>query len=41
MKLILASNSKTRKEVLDKVGVIYEAIPSNIVEKSNKSDPLM
>ena len=40
MKLILASNSRTRKEVLDKVGVIYEVIPSNIVEKSNKSDPL-
>lgn len=40
MKLILASNSRTRKEVLDKVGVIYEVIPSNIDEKSDKSDPL-
>ena len=40
MKLILASNSRTRKEVLDKVGVIYEVVPSNIDEKSDKSDPL-
>ena len=39
MKLILASNSRTRKEVLDKVGLIYTVIPSNIEEHSNKTDP--
>ena len=32
MKLILASNSRTRKEVLDKVGLVYDVIPSNIEE---------
>lgn len=39
MKLILASNSRTRKEVLDKVGVLYEVMPSNIEEHSDKVDP--
>lgn len=39
MKLILASNSRTRKEVLDKVGLIYDVIPSNIEEHSDKNDP--
>lgn len=39
MKLILASNSRTRKEVLDKVGLIYDVIPSNIEEHSDKVDP--
>ena len=39
MKLILASNSRTRKEVLDKVGVKYSVIPSNIEEHSSKEDP--
>ncbi len=39
MKLILASNSRTRKEVLDKVGLIYDVIPSNIEEHSSKTDP--
>ena len=39
MKLILASNSRTRKEVLDKVGLIYDVIPSNIEEHSDKIDP--
>lgn len=39
MKLILASNSRTRKEVLNKVGLIYEVIPSNIEEHSDKIDP--
>lgn len=38
MKLILASNSRTRKEVLDKVGLIYDIIPSNIEEHSDKTD---
>lgn len=39
MKLILASNSRTRKEVLDKVGLIYDVIPSNIEEHSDKTNP--
>lgn len=39
MKLILASNSRTRKEVLDKVGLRYEVIPSNIEEYSDKVEP--
>lgn len=39
MKLILASNSRTRKEVLDKVGVVYEVVPSNMEEHSSKDDP--
>ena len=39
MKLILASNSRTRKEVLDKVGLKYIVIPSDIVENSDKTDP--
>lgn len=39
MKLILASNSRTRKEVLDKVGLNYSVIPSNIEEHSEKIDP--
>jgi len=39
MKLILASNSRTRKEVLDKVGLIYNVIPSNIEEYSDKTNP--
>lgn len=39
MKLILASNSRTRKEVLDKVGLSYDVIPSDIEENSDKIDP--
>lgn len=39
MRLILASNSRTRKEVLDKVGLIYDVIPSNIEEHSDKTNP--
>ena len=39
MKLILASNSRTRKEVLDKVGLIYNVMPSNIEEHSDKTEP--
>ena len=39
MKLILASNSRTRKEILDKVGLRYEVIPSNIEEHSDKVEP--
>ncbi len=39
MKLILASNSRTRKEILDRVGLRYEVIPSNIEEHSDKVEP--
>ena len=39
MKLILASNLRIRKEILDKVGLIYKVIPSNIEEDSDKTDP--
>lgn len=39
MKLILASNSRTRKDVLNRVGLKYEVIPSNIEEHSEKIDP--
>ncbi len=39
MKLILASNSKTRKEILDKLDIKYQILPSNIQEKINEPDP--
>lgn len=39
MKLILASNSRTRKEILDKVGLKYEVCPSNIEEHSIETNP--
>lgn len=39
MKLILASNSRTRKDILDKVGLKYEVCPSNIEEHSIETDP--
>lgn len=39
MKLILASNSRTRKQVLDNVGLKYTVIPSNIEEHSEEKDP--
>ena len=39
MKLILASNSKTRKNIFDMVGWKYEIIVSNIEEKSNATNP--
>ena len=32
MKLILASNSKDRKKILDNLHINYEVIPSNIEE---------
>lgn len=38
MKLVLASNSKGRKEVLDRAGLIYEVMPSNMEEHSDKKD---
>lgn len=39
MKLILASNSRTRKEILNKVGLKYEVVPSNVEEHSDKTNP--
>ena len=39
MKLILPSNSRTRKEILDKVGLKYEVCPSNIEEHSIETNP--
>lgn len=39
LKLILASNSKTRKDIFDMVGWKYEVITSNIEENSNSTDP--
>ena len=39
MKLILASNSRTRKQVLDNVGLKYTVIPSNIDENSKETAP--
>ena len=35
MKLILASNSKDRKKILDNLHIDYEVIPSNIEENSS------
>lgn len=39
MKLILASNSKTRKDIFDMIGWKYEVITSNVTEHSNSIDP--
>lgn len=39
MKLILASNSKTRKDIFDMVGWEYEVITSTVVENSNSINP--
>ena len=39
MRLILASNSKTRKDIFDMVGWKYEVITSNVEENSNSIDP--
>ena len=39
MRLILASNSKTRKDIFDMVGWKYEVITSNTEENSNSTDP--
>lgn len=39
MRLILASNSKPRKDILDKVGLKYEVCPSNIEENSTENNP--
>lgn len=39
MRLILASNSKARKDIFDMIGWKYEVIASNVEEKSNAIDP--
>lgn len=39
MKLILASNSRTRKDILNNVGLNYEVKSSNIEEHSTKTKP--
>lgn len=39
MNLILASNSKTRKDIFDMVGWQYEVVTSNVEEKSNSTNP--
>ena len=39
MNLILASNSKTRKNIIDMVGWKYEVVTSNVEEKSNSTNP--
>lgn len=39
MRLILASNSKTRKDIFDMIGWKYEVITSNTEENSNSTDP--
>lgn len=39
MRLILASNSRTRKQILDNVGLKYHVMPSNIEEHSDKVNP--
>ena len=39
MKLILASNSKTRKDIFDMVGWKYEVVTSKVEEHSDSTDP--
>lgn len=39
MRLILASNSKQRKDIFDKIGWKYEIITSTAPEKSNSTNP--
>lgn len=39
MKIILASSSITRREIMDKLNINYSVITSNIEEKSEKVDP--
>ena len=40
MKLILASSSKQRRDILDMIGLKYEVITSLVEEDSNESDPV-
>ena len=39
MRLILASNSRSRRELFDNLDLKYEVIPSNIEEVSKEEDP--
>lgn len=39
IKLVLASSSKQRKDILDMIGIPYEVVVSNIKEESDKSTP--
>lgn len=39
MRLILASNSKSRKDIFDMIGWKYEVITSNVEEKSTATNP--
>lgn len=39
-KIVLASNSPRRKEILEQVGISFEIIPSTSDEVSNKTDPI-
>ena len=39
MRIILASNSPRRRELLDQVGICYEVIPSEIEENITKTRP--
>ena len=38
-KIVLASNSKQRKDILDMIGLKYEVIISNIEENCDKKIP--
>ena len=39
MRVILASSSKQRQEIFDRIGIKYEVITSNVEELSNAKDP--
>ena len=39
MKLILASSSKQRQDILDMIGLKYEVITSDIDENSSETEP--
>lgn len=40
-KIILASGSKTRRILMDSLGIVYETLPANIDEKSIRDDDLI
>lgn len=39
-KIILASQSPRRRELLEQVGIVFEVVPSTVEEKITKSDPV-
>ncbi|MBQ7726847.1 MAG: septum formation protein Maf [Clostridia bacterium] len=39
IKIVLASASKTRRDILDRIGLVYEIVPSNAEEQSTAKDP--